>query len=451
MSVHPRVGPITRARAGVVPLGPVDLAARWPDVARVPRRPVRAAVARRLFRRAVAGLPVRVVLREAPGVEIRWGTGGPVDPVMTVHDPDAFFARLGAGGLIGFGESYMAGEWTAHACGPDGEQQADPVPLLTELARRMAVLVPPVLQNLRRLAVRRQPVRERNTLPGARRNIARHYDLSNDLFATFLDEGLTYSAAMFAPADGPPTLADLRPAQDRKIDRLLDAAGVGAGSEVLEIGTGWGELAIRAAARGARVHSITLSQEQLDLARRRVADAGLADRVRIELRDYRALPADATGRFDAVLSVEMIEAVGESFWPAYFQTLSRVLAPGGRIGLQAITMPHDRMTASRRTYTWMHKYVFPGGLIPSVTAVHAAAGAAGLRVSDDVAFGIGYADTLRLWRRRFEAAADRVEELGFDAVFRRLWQFYLAYCEAGFRSGYLDVHQFVLQHEGAPR
>jgi cyclopropane-fatty-acyl-phospholipid synthase len=191
------------------------------------------------------------------------------------------------------------------------------------------------------------------------------------------------------------------------------------------------------------VHSVTLSEEQLVLARQRVAEAGLADQVTIELCDYRAV----TGEYDAVVSVEMIEAVGEAFWPVYFATIDRVLAPGGSVGIQAITMPHDRMIASRRTYTWIHKYVFPGGLIPSVQAVHAVAQGTSLRVVDDLSFGIGYAETLRLWRERFAEKATQVRHLGFDPIFHRMWNFYLAYSEAGFRSRYLDVHQFILRRE----
>ncbi len=213
---------------------------------------------------------------------------------------------------------------------------------------------------------------------------------------------------------------------------------------MLEIGTGWGELAIRAARRGASVRSITLSEEQRVLARARVAAAGLADRVDIDLCDYRA----ATGTYDAVVSVEMIEAVGFDFLDEYFATLDRLLAPGGRVGLQAITMPHDRMIASRDTYTWIHKYVFPGGQIPSVEALTAAAGSAGLDVVDSLAFGPHYAETLRLWRERFGAVAGEVDALGFDATFRKMWTFYLAYSEAGFRAKYLDVYQFVL-HKGS--
>ena len=441
----------------------LELAARWPDVTEVPSSRLRAAIARRLFRQAVKRLPVRVLLPGEAGNSRPqiWGAGGPGTPSMRVLRPDDFFARIGTGGLIGFGESYLARDWVAVPAdladaGPAGTR--DPlVDLLTVFAAELPRLIPQPLQWLRRFAVRYQPEAEQNTPHGSRSNIARHYDLSNELFATFLDSSLTYSAAIFGPEQSedagsggwPGTVEgdelaewdELPAAQARKIDRLLDACGVGPGTRLLEIGTGWGELALRAAARGAQVHSVTLSAEQLALARDRVAAAGFADRVTIELCDYRAVG----GQYDAVISVEMIEAVGEAFWPTYFGTIDRVLAPGGAVGIQAITMPHDRMLASRQTYTWMHKYVFPGGLLPSVEAVHRAVGGTSMRVVDDFAFGHGYAETLRLWRERFVEHSAEVRRLGFDPIFRRMWTFYLAYCEAGFRSRYLDVHQFVLR------
>ncbi|HEY1486394.1 MAG TPA: class I SAM-dependent methyltransferase, partial [Micromonosporaceae bacterium] len=172
--------------------------------------------------------------------------------------------------------------------------------------------------------------------------------------------------------------------------------------------------------------------------------AGVADRVHLELRDYRLI--DGEGCYDAIASVEMIEAVGERFWPDYFRTLNRLLAGGGRIGIQAITMRHERMVATRHTYTWIHKYIFPGGLIPSVEAIQRTLAAhTRLRVTDEFHFGRHYAATLRLWRERFHARADRVAQLGFDDIFRRTWDFYLAYSEAGFRTGYLDVTQLVME------
>ncbi|MGH8921687.1 MAG: class I SAM-dependent methyltransferase, partial [Actinomycetes bacterium] len=282
---------------------------------------------------------------------------------------------------------------------------------------------------------------ESNSVEGSRENIHRHYDLSNDLFATFLDETMSYSSAWFAPGsgDGPDDLAD---AQRRKIDGILDQAGVRSGQHVLEIGTGWGGLAIRAAQRGARVTTLTISAEQAKLAQERIAAAGVADRVQVLLRDYR----EARGSYDAVVSVEMIEAVGMEYWPTFFAALDRLLKPGGSVGLQAITMPHDRMLAARSDYSWIHKYVFPGGLIPSVEAIESnVAQHTGLRVAERRSIGPDYARTLAHWRTTFLSRWSEVAALGFDDTFRRMWEFYLAYSEAGFRVGYLDVQQFALQ------
>jgi cyclopropane-fatty-acyl-phospholipid synthase len=326
----------------------------------------------------------------------------------------------------------MAGDW-------DAPYLAD---TLEAFARQIDVLVPRKLQWLRRAFERRHPAGEDNDRSGSRRNIAHHYDLSNDLFTLFLDESMTYSSALFVPGTG----HTLVQAQARKIERLLDATGVGPGSRVLEIGTGWGELAVRAARRGARVTSVTLSREQATWARSRVRQAGLSATVDIRVEDYR----DVTGQFDAIVSVEMLEAVGERWWPEYIRVLEDRLTPSGRIGLQTILMGHDRLLVTKRSWTWIHKYIFPGGLIPSEEAIRSTLrDHSALRVVDQLYFGESYATTLRRWRDRFEARAEQVEQLGFDGTFRRMWDFYLAYSEAGFRSGYLNVAQFVLASEGS--
>ncbi len=432
----------------------------WPGLDLVPsglRTTVSAAVARRLFLGAVSRLPVVVtVAATRPGrAPTVIGQGG---PAMTVHRPAEFFARLGRDHLIGFGEAYLTGAWDAEDLGG----------FLAVLAADLPSLVPPSLQKLRALVVERPPLTQRSTQENSRTNIAHHYDLSNDLFETFLDETLTYSSALFdtsvdrsdglggtvlhaaAPApDGP--AESLSDAQARKLERLLDRTGVRAGTRVLELGTGWGELAIRAARRGATVRTITLSTEQQALAQERIAAAGLADRVTVDLLDYRAVSTgERNGEtYDAVVSVEMIEAVGHDFWTTYFQTIDRVLAPGGRVGIQAITMRHDRMLATRHTHTWINKYIFPGGFLPSVEAIEQITKQrTTLRLVERLTFGSHYAETLRRWDNAFMAAADRVRNLGFDETFQRMWHFYLEYSRGGFASGYIDVQQLVLAREG---
>jgi cyclopropane-fatty-acyl-phospholipid synthase len=398
----------------------------WPDVARLPHSLVRAAVAKQLFHRAARRMPLRVV--EPGGVS--YGGGSTDAPVLRLLRPDAFFARLGDTGTIGFGEAYMAADWTTD----------DLAGVLAAFAANMRKLVPPMLHRLRHAVLSRVPKAHDNTVEGARRNIHHHYDLSNDLFAAFLDETMTYSCANFA---GEPehSTEDLATAQRRKIDRLLDSASVGEGTRVLEIGTGWGELATRAAARGASVTSLTISIEQAELARQRIAAAGLSDRVSVLLQDYR----EVQGNYDAVVSVEMIEAVGDNHWDEYFMTVDRVLEPGGRFGLQAILQDDYTVLATRDTYTWIRKYIFPGGQIASVDAIERTIAAhTALRVAERYTFGRHYAETLRRWRARFEEQDEVIASLGFDETFRRMWSLYLAYSEAGFRTGYLDVGQLTL-------
>jgi cyclopropane-fatty-acyl-phospholipid synthase len=411
--------------AEVMPVPGVDVR-RWPDVATVPHSPARATVARQIFRRAAAHLPLRV--REEGGRS--YGGGSASDPQMLLHRPESFFQRLGASGTIGFGEAYMAGDWTTE----------DLTGVLTAFAAHVRDLVPAALQRLRHAVLSRMPESQDNTVEGARANIHHHYDLSNDLFKNFLDDSMTYSSALF---NGDPHTSEeeLATAQRRKIDRLLDAAGVRSGSRVLEIGTGWGELALRAAGRGAEVTSLTISTEQAQLARERIAAAQLPGSASVLLEDYRA----ATGRYDAVVSVEMIEAVGANHWHEYFGAIDRLLVPGGRLGLQAILQDDETVSATRDTYTWIRKYIFPGGQLASPEAIERTihAGTA-LRTTERCHFGQHYAETLRRWRARFEARAAQIAGLGFDETFRRMWSFYLAYCEAGFRAGYLDVAQFTM-------
>jgi cyclopropane-fatty-acyl-phospholipid synthase len=405
----------------------------------VPRARLRAALAAQVILWLAARLPARIVSADAPV------TGNSTDdlPVLTIHQPNMFYRRVGTRGLIGFGESYQAGEW-------DSDDLAG---LLTLIARRWDALIPQRVRQLRQYVGPRRPRHTENTIAGARRNISHHYDLPDAMFRLFLDETMTYSSALFeVDHDGCP-VADstlLVGAQTRKVDRLLDATGVRAGSNVLEIGTGWGFLALRAAARGANVRTVTISAEQQRVATERIAAAGLTQLVDVELCDYREveLPGDLGPGYDAIISVEMIEAVGDHYWPAYFHTLDRLLAPNGRVGLQAITMREDRTKVARRTHSWLNEYIFPGGLIPSVADIEEMLGRyTSLRVSSRFTFGAHYAQTLAVWQECFADRHTELRHLGFSDTFLRTWELYLASCEAGFRSGYLDVCQFVLTRD----
>ena len=389
----------------------------------------RGAVARKAVHATVASMPVR--LRYPDGSEV--GGGGPEAPVLEVVRPQALYRRLEAHPKIGLGEAYMAGDWRA-APGTDLAEALMP------FAARVGRLVPKPLLSLRGLVDRAIQQSMRNTLEGSRSNISAHYDLSNDLFALFLDPSMSYSSALFDPSR-PRAAQDLHGAQLRKVDALLDAADVRTGSRVLEIGTGWGELAIRAARRGAMVTSVTLSAEQRDLAMKRIADAGVGERVEVRLQDYR----EVTGQFDAIVSCEMIEAVGEEYWETYFRQIDHLLAPGGSVAVQAILMEHHRLMATKGSFGWIQKYIFPGGLIPSMEAIREVTrDSTTLRVDRAHAFGADYAETLRRWRGDFLDAWPAVHALGFDETFRRMWEFYLAYCEAGFAMHYHDVAQIRL-------
>jgi cyclopropane-fatty-acyl-phospholipid synthase len=408
----------------------VSNAVRWPSIAHVPRAPLAAAIARHLFERAAGRVPVRVTYPNGASI----GAGSHSSPAFELVRPRAFFARLGRDTKIGFGEAYMAGDWRA---GP-GTDLAD---LLTPFAARLTRLVPQPLQRLRTIVDKRIPPSQENTLHGSRENVRAHYDLSNDLFEAFLDPTMSYSAGWFDQNQPVLTATRLEEAQLRKIDGVLDYAGVRAGTRLLEIGTGWGALAIRAAQRGAQVRSVTISAEQLALAAQRVAGAGVSERVDLRLQDYR----EVDGQFDAIVSVEVIEAVGEAYWPTYFATIDRLLAPGGKVSIQTITMAHERVLATRRSFSWIQKYIFPGGIIPSLQSIDETLGAhTTLRVTERRELGAHYGRTLHMWRDRFNEAWPRIHQLGFDETFRRMWEFYLAYCEAGFRSGYLGVSQLQL-------
>ena len=388
----------------------------------------RARLARSILAQVAQRVPVDVVMPD--GTLLGGGRRCADRPALEVVHPGALFERLAHHPKIGIGEAYMAGDWRA----ADGTDLAE---LLVPFAERMTTAVPKGWLRLRGVVDRRIPRIQENSLLGSRRNIEAHYDLSNDLFAAFLDETMTYSSAMF-DEDQPLRTQSLEQAQLRKVNAILDLAKVGQDTRLLEIGTGWGTLALEAARRGATVTSVTLSREQAALARERVAAAGYADTVDIRIQDYR----EVEGVYDAVVSVEMIEAVGEEYWETYFHAIDERLAPGGIAAVQAILMSHERLLATKHSYGWIQKHIFPGGLIPSLQAMSETTDAAtSLRMTAVEPFGADYAETLRRWRETFLARWPEVQALGFDETFRRKWEFYLAYCEAGFATGYLDVAQ----------
>jgi len=392
----------------------------------------RARIARTISGRIMRNIPARVEL--APG-EVLGDEAARV--VIEVPNPAGLFTRMGHEPIIGFGDSYMAGDWKAGA-------GTDLGAALTVFAERITTAIPQWVQRLSVLVARRPPRRHRNTLSGARRNIEAHYDLSNDLFRAFLDPSLTYSSALFDDSR-PWAEQTLEEAQLRKVDSALDLARVGPGMRILEIGTGWGTLAIRAAQRGAHVTTLTLSKEQAALAAARAREAGVAHMIDFRLQDYR----EATGTFDAVVSVEMIEAVGEEYWQTYFHTIDRLLAPGGTAVVQSILMRHDRYLATRRSHSWIQKHIFPGGIIPSVKAIRRRTARTTLVITDQKHFGLHYAETLRRWRATFNEQWPEIRTLGFDESFRRMWELYLAYSESGFATDYLDVAQIRLERAAA--
>lgn len=279
--------------------------------------------------------------------------------------------------------------------------------------------------------------RNKNTLNQAKQNISRHYDLSNAMYEMFLDETMTYSCAIFDHEN-----EALKDAQLRKIDRILEKACLSRHHHVLEIGTGWGTLAIRAARLyGCRVTTITLSKEQQELARQRIAQAGLSDRVEVLLCDYR----NVTGQYDRILSVEMIEAVGKAYYPAFFRCCDRLLKPNGMLVLQTITIPDQRYEAYSKTTDWMRLFIFPGGLLPSLTALTQVITKHTPFVIKQVdSIGPHYALTLARWKERFLAHREDILKLGFPDSFIRRWEYYFSYCQAGFAQHYIDDLQIVI-------
>jgi cyclopropane-fatty-acyl-phospholipid synthase len=336
-------------------------------------------------------------------------------------------ARLMRSGDVGFAESYMDGEWTS----PDLTAFIALAAANTAVVERVMGGLWPVRQ-FNRLVHRLR----RNSRSGSRRNIAYHYDLGNAFYRLWLDRDMVYSAARYDRAD-----MSLEDAQAAKLARIVDKLDLAPAHAVLEIGCGWGALARRIAQAGARVTGLTLSKEQLHHAETVIAADGLKPRVDLRLQDYR----DVGGLFDRIASIEMFEAVGERYWPAYFRTIRERLKPGGHAVLQIITIAEARFEDYRRNPDFIQRYIFPGGMLPSPERLRQAVAEAGLMLAEVETFGRSYALTLAEWRRRFLAAWPEIRAQGYPERFRRMWEYYLAYCEAGFLTGAIDVGLYTVK------
>jgi len=361
------------------------------------------------------------------GREVRVAGDKPGPDAWLIVNDFRFLSRVLSAGDIGFGEGFMAGEWDT----PDLSALLEA--FTANLDRLHRLLEGGVFYRMVNFL---SHALHRNSRAGSKRNILAHYDLGNAFYSRWLDPTMTYSSARFERPGQP-----LDEAQRNKYASLARQIGLGPDNHVLEIGCGWGGFAEFAAREvGAKVTGITISPAQYDFARKRLFDQGLAERADIRMIDYR----DVTGQFDRVASIEMFEAVGEEYWPTYFRKIHEVLSPGGRAGLQIITIRDELFLQYRKRADFIQKYVFPGGMLPSETRLKEETARAGLEWRDVVRFGQNYADTLHEWARCFEGAWDEIKSLGFDERFRRLWRFYLGYCEAGFRTERTNVVQLSL-------
>ncbi|MGX0976456.1 cyclopropane-fatty-acyl-phospholipid synthase [Roseovarius sp. MBR-51] len=354
---------------------------------------------------------------------------GPV-AVLDIHDPEVF-ARLVREGYLGFCEAYLDGDWST----PDLQAFMD---LLNDDNDGIYNGYPG--QRVAQIYERIRFWFKRNSKTQARRNISYHYDLGNEFYSLWLDETMTYSSAIFQPGQN-----SLEQAQIAKYASMVDQMGVKPGDHVLEIGCGWGGFAEYAAKeRGLRVTGLTISAEQLKYARDRMARAGLSDRVTLKLQDYR----DERGTYDGIASIEMFEAVGERYWPVFFDSLRERLNPGALATLQIITVEDKRWESYRTDVDFIQKYIFPGGMLPSPTALRAEIERAGLNVARSIEFGESYSQTLRRWHQTFNDKWDAIAEMGFDERFRRMWNFYLTSCAGAFKGGSCDVTQITITRPG---
>lgn len=375
-----------------------------------------------------------LVITDAVGEAVAGNPDGALGPQhLTIHDP-SFYNALASSGAVGAGEAYVAGKWDTE----------DLVAVLQLMVRDRDVLVD-VDRSLwslpRRLLLRLDYWRRHNSRAGSKQNIADHYDLSDDLFATFLDPSMTYSSAFFEFPN-----QSLAAAQTAKLKRLCNLVDLSPDDRLLEIGTGWGSLALTAAGSfGAHVTTTTISSNQFRTARQRVRAANLEDRVTLLEKDYR----DLDGTFDKLISCEMIEAVGARYLPEFLRTCAARLKPGGILGLQAITIADQHYESALRTVDYIKRHVFPGSFIPSVSAITKAASEhTDLRLVRMEDFGLHYAETLRRWRQTWHQKRAEIEALGGDEALMRAWEFYFAYCEAGFRERHIGVCHLRFERAG---
>lgn len=370
-----------------------------------------------------------LILTTPEGYRIQFGDGSEPQADLQLENWSAL-RRVFNNGDIGIGESYRA-----------GLLKTNNLTKLLQLGLQNQELLESAIhgKTILNFAYRIRHLWRHNTRRGSARNIEAHYDLGNDFYQLWLDTSMTYSSARFS--DG--REGDLTQAQESKYGRMLELVGARPGESILEIGCGWGGFAEYAAHQGIKVHGVTLSRRQLAYARERISKAGLGALASFELRDYR----DIKGNYDHIVSIEMLEAVGERYWHTYFGKLNTLLRKNGRVAIQTIVIDDDYFERYRKSTDFIQQYIFPGGTLPSPCGLRKITQACGFSIGQSEFFGVDYAETLRRWRRNFEDNLEAVRQLGFDNRFTRLWRFYLSYCEAGFEERRIDVVQLQLMRE----
>jgi len=392
-------------------------------------------LARSFMLKVLAKLQVGSLVLKEPGETLTFGThDDPNAPhaEVHVHDND-LYRRILTGGSIAAGETFIEGLWSSPDLTAVTRAFSANMAMLEALSDRQ--------QFLASAALKVSHWARRNTTARSRENISAHYDLGNDFFSLFLDPNMMYSSAVF-----PTPESDLATAATYKLKLICEDLELSANDHLVEIGTGWGGMAIYAAENyGCRVTTTTISREQYDYAREAVARRGLQDRITVLFDDYR----DLSGRFDKLVSIEMIEAVGHQFYDTYFSTLSRLLKPHGKAAIQAITMTEQRYEQARDSVDFIKRYIFPGGCLPSLTVISdALSRVTDLQMSNLRDITRDYADTLNVWHEGFLEKLDEVKEMGFDDRFIRMWRYYLSYCEGGFRERIIGTYQITMTKPG---